>query len=215
MKNNYSLLIALLFTVLLSPNVSSAQDSNPIRLGIKAGVNFSNLYAKNADKTTMLTGFNAGFFAKLPVSNYFAVQPELYFTTKGAEIKYDNAFATGTASFHLNYIELPLMFVGNLTKNFNVHAGPYVAFLIHGKVKNESNVDLFDFEDNIDTKDYNTLDAGLAIGAGIDMKAVSIGLRYIHGLTNVGKERSFLGTTYTYPDATNGVINLYITLALN
>ena len=205
-------LLILLFTLSTS---TKAQDSNPIRFGIKAGVNFSNLYSKDDGDTKMKTGFNVGVFSKLPLSNHIAIQPELYYTAKGAEITYNNTFVDGTAGFHLNYIEVPLLIVGNITEFVNVHAGPYAAFLISGKVKNESNVSLFDFEENLDTEDYNTFEAGLAVGAGIDIKAFSIGLRYNHGFTNVGKERTFLGTSYTFPDATNGVISLYMSLSLN
>ncbi|MFI5218873.1 MAG: porin family protein [Bacteroidia bacterium] len=215
MKYSIKTIATSLLLICIAHASTKAQDSNPVRFGIKGGVNFSSLYTKDVEETKMRTGFNVGLFAKLPLTDYFAVQPELYYTTKGAEITYNNTFVNGTAGFHLNYIEVPLMFVGNITANFNIHAGPYAAFLISGKVKNESNIDFFDFEENIDTDDYNTFEAGLAIGAGIDLKAVSLGVRYNHGLTNVGKERTFLGTTYTFPDATNGVINLYISLSLN
>ncbi|MEP7170517.1 MAG: porin family protein, partial [Bacteroidota bacterium] len=128
---------SLLVLVFISGTSIFAQDSNPVRFGIKGGVNFSNLYAKDAENSKMRTGFNVGLFAKLPLTNHIAVQPELYYTTKGAEITYNNIFVDGTAGFHLNYIELPLLIVGNITENFNVHAGPYAAFLINGKVKNE------------------------------------------------------------------------------
>ena len=207
--------IAAIMVLSISHFSTIAQDSNPVRFGIKGGINFSTLYAKNADDTKMRTGFNVGLFTKLPVSNYVAIQPELYFTTKGAEVKYSKSYVDGTAGFHLNYIELPLMFVGNITKIFNIHAGPYVAFLINGKVKNESNVSLFDFEDNIDTDDYNTFETGFAIGAGIDLRALSFGARYSHGFSTVGKERTYLQTSYTFPDAKNGVINLYMSLSFN
>jgi hypothetical protein len=36
----------------------------------------------------------------------------------------------GTAQFKLNYIEVPLLLVVNLTQNLNIHAGPYAAYLI-------------------------------------------------------------------------------------
>lgn len=215
MKHSLKTIAASILLICIAHSSTKAQDSNPVRFGLKGGVNFSTLYAKDVDNTKMRTGFNVGLFAKLPLTSYFAVQPELYYTTKGGEITYNNTFVDGTAGFHLNYIEVPLMFVGNITENFNVHAGPYAAFLISGKVKNESNVNLFDFEENLNTDDYNTFEAGLAIGAGIDLKAVSLGVRYNHGLTNVGRERTFLGTSYTFPDAKNGVINLYISLSLN
>jgi len=215
MKHSLKTIAASLLLVFIMHTSTKAQDSNPVRFGLKGGVNFSTLNAKDVDNTAMRTGFNVGLFAKLPLTNYFAVQPEIYYTTKGGDVTYNNSFVDGTAGFHLNYIEVPLMLVGNITQNFNIHAGPYAAFLINGKVKNESSVNLFDFEENLNTDDYNTFEAGFAIGAGIDLKAVSLGARYNHGLTNVGKERTFLGTSYTFPDAKNGVINLYISLSLN
>jgi outer membrane protein with beta-barrel domain len=215
MKNSLKTIIISAAVFFISGSPIKAQDSNPVRFGIKGGLNFSNLYTHDADHTKMRTGFNAGLFAKLPLTNYLAVQPEIYYTSKGAEVTYNSIFADGTAGFHLNYIEVPLMIVGNITENFNVQAGPYASFLISGKAKNESNVTLFDFEENLNTDDYNTFEAGLAIGAGLDFKAVSLGLRYNHGLTNVGKVRTFQGINYTFPDAKNGVINLYISLSLN
>ena len=56
------------------------------------------------------------------------------FTTKGAELEYNNAFATGNAKFKLNYIEVPLLVRVNVTKNFNVHAGGYASYLVSSKV---------------------------------------------------------------------------------
>jgi hypothetical protein len=215
MINSLKIIAASLLLISITHFSTKAQDSNPIRFGVKAGINFSSLYAKDADDTKMRTGFNVGLFTKLPISNYVAIQPELYYTTKGGEVTYSKSYVDGTAGFHLNYIELPLLFVGNITKTFNVHAGPYVAFLINGKVKNESNVSLFDFEDNLNTDDYNTFETGFALGAGVDLGVFSFGARYNHGFSKVGKERTFLQSTYTFPDAKNGVINLYMSLSFN
>ena len=214
MKHSVKVIAAFILLTCLTHSLILAQDSNPVRFGIKGGINFSTLYADDAD-SKMRTGFNLGMFCKLPLSNIIAVQPELYYTTKGAEITYNTTFVDGTAGFHLNYLEFPVMFVGNITKIFNVHAGPYVAFLINGKVKNESNVSLFDFEDNLDTDDYNTFETGFALGAGVDLGVFSFGTRYYHGFSKVGKERTFMQSTYTFPDAKNGVINLYMSLSFN
>ena len=217
MKTNPKLLfqLVLISTFLLISSSMYAQDSIPTRIGIKGGLNLSTLYAENVDDTKMLTGFNLGLFAKLPLSDHFAIQPELYYTTKGAEVKYNNAFVDGTARFNLNYIELPILLVVSITDFVNFHVGPYAAYLISGKAKNESNINLFDFEENLDTDDYNKFDLGIAAGVGLDFKAISLGLRYNHGTTKIGKEETFLGTTYTFPDAKNGVLSLYLSLSLN
>lgn len=207
--------LALVSFFLLVSFSIQAQDSIPTRIGIKAGLNLSTLYAENVDDTKMLTGFNLGLFAKFPLSDHFAIQPELYYTMKGAEVKYNNTFVDGTARFNLNYIEVPVLLVINITDFLNVHAGPYAAYLISGKAKNESNINLFDFEENLDTDDYNKFDLGIAVGVGLDFRAISLGLRYNHGTTTIGKEETFLGTTYTFPDAKNGVLSLYLSLSLN
>jgi hypothetical protein len=101
----------------------------------------------------------------------------------------------------------------NITKNFNLHAGPYVAVLINGKTKNQSDVSLFNFENNINVDDFNRVDAGLAAGIGIDFKVLSLGARYNYGLTKVGKERSYAGTNYVFPDAPNNVLSFYASIS--
>jgi hypothetical protein len=188
---------------------------HPVRLGIKGGVNFSTLYARDVDKTKAITGFNVGVYGKLPIAGMVSIQPELYFTSKGADVTYNNPFAIGQVRYTFNYLELPLLLVVNMTPNFNVHAGPFASFLINGKVKHLSAVSLFDFERNLDTSDYNRLETGIALGLGIDIASISIGMRYLFGLSTIGKERSFLDANYTFPDAKNGVLNFYLSLSLN
>lgn len=212
------LIIHIISAVLLVLTLNipgKTQETNSPQFGIKGGVNFSNLYTKDAESNNAMVGFNVGIFSKIPISGNFAFQPEIYFTTKGAEVTYNNTFVDGTASFKLNYIEMPLLFSISVTDNFSINAGPYAAYLVSGNVKNKSNVTLFDFEENINTEDYNRIDAGIAGGASLDFRSVSFGARYSYGLNKVGKEKTFLGTTYTFPDANNGVLSFYIQIPLH
>jgi hypothetical protein len=215
MKKSISIIaVTILLSCIVSNSVKS-QNTNPTQFGIKGGVNFSNLYTNDSGKDKTLAGFNVGIFSKLPISGFFAFQPELLFATKGAEVTYNNTFVNGIARFRLNYIEIPFLFVVNVTDNFSLHAGPYAAYLVSGDVKNESGVDQFNFEDNINVEDYNRFDAGVAAGTNLDFKSVSFGARFTYGLTKVGKEKTFLGTTYTFPDANNGVLSFYISVPLH
>jgi len=207
-------IISSLFVCVLNTSVN-AQESLAQKFGIKGGINFSNLNTKDAKDNKMLTGFNLGLFAKLPLSSDFAIQPEIYFTAKGAQVTYNGTFVDGTARFNLNYLEMPLLLVVNVTDNINFHFGPYISYMLDSKVKNVSNVNLFNFENNIKTEDYNRFEAGIAAGAGIDIGALSLGARYTYGFTKVGKERTFMGTSYTFPDAKNGVASVYISFSLS
>ena len=100
-------------------------------------------------------------------------------------------------------------------KNFNIHAGPYFAYLIDAQVTNESVNANFDFEQNYENDDFNKFDVGLSAGFGFDFESIGIGFRYNYGLSTVGKERSFGGVTYTTPDGKNSNLSLYMALKLN
>ena len=172
----------------------------------------SNLYQSEADDNNVIYGFNAGVYATLPISDFIAIQPEILYTTKGAELDYNNAFVDGNAKFKLNYIEVPLLVRVNITKNFNVHAGGYASYLVSSKVTGDGDIN---FDEAIDTDDLNKFDAGLSAGVGVDFNPISVGLRYNYGLTTVGKERTVAGTTYTFPDAKNSNLTLYLSYKLN
>jgi len=213
MKIQSKLLFALTLFMTATFGVLHAQDENvTTEFGVKGGFNMSNLYQNDADDENVLYGFNAGVYATLPISDFIAIQPELLFTTKGAELKYDNALASGDAKFRLNYIELPLLVRVNITKNFNVHAGGYASYLVSSKLTGSGT---FDFDQDIDTDDLNKFDAGLSAGVGVDFNPISVGVRYNYGLTTVGKERTVAGTTYTVPDAKNSNLSLYLSYRLN
>lgn len=222
MKNNFKYIIALalvigsyLPSIQAQTNDSSSNSKSGAQFGIKGGVNFSNLYTEDVEDNNMLTSFNAGVYASLPITSFLSIQPEVLYSRKGAELVYDNAFAEGTTKFQLNYIEVPVLLKINLTENLNIHAGPYFAYLIDAQVKNNSDGGVFDFEESYDNDDFNKFDMGLSGGIGFDFDSFGIGARYNYGLTNVGKERTILGQSYTIPDAKNSNISLYISLQLN
>lgn len=213
MKMQSNFLCALTLFLTASFGMLHAQDNNVnTEFGVKGGFNMSNLYQSEADDNNVLYGFNAGVYATLPISDFIAIQPEILFTTKGAELDYNSGIISGNSKFKLNYIEVPLLVRVNITKNFNVHAGGYASYLVSSKVTGDGDVT---FDEAIDTDDLNKFDAGLAAGVGVDFNPISIGLRYNYGLTTVGKERTVAGTTYTFPDAKNSNLTLYLSYKLN
>ena len=215
MKNLKTILALVLLTSSIQVTFSqTTTDTSKPKFGVKGGVNFSNLYTEDVEDNNVLTGFNLGVFAKLPITQTFAIQPELAYTTKGAELEYNNAFVNGTSTFKLNYLELPVLLVVNLSENFNIHGGPYFAYLIDGKATNDSQGTLFDAENNLDNDDFNKFDTGISVGIGYDTNKIGFGIRYNYGLQKVGKERNYNGTNYTYPDGKNSAINLYLSYSI-
>ncbi|MFH6971403.1 porin family protein [Flavobacterium petrolei] len=207
MKNSKKLIFASLVLSFMSFTSAQAQEKTP-SYGFKGGLNFSNFYTDNVDDSNILTGFNAGLYAKFPITNSIAIQPEINYTTKGSEQIYDNDVFQGTSKFNINYIEVPVLLVANLTDNFNVHVGPYAAYMVSGKTSTDTNFGSSTSE--LDTDDFNKFDAGISGGVGVDLDVVNFGVRYNYGLTKIGKDNNF-----TSSDAKNSVFNVYVGLRLN
>jgi hypothetical protein len=214
-RNTYKLTGIIILTLISSISILNGQssDENKVRFGIKAGLNISNMYTKDVQDKNTILGFNGGLFLKIPVTSGFAIQPELLYTTKGSELTY-NSFVNGKASFTLNYVEMPVLAIINLTKIVNIYGGVYISTLTSVVVKNKSDVDLFNFENELQKSDFEMYDWGLIGGAGLDFNKVSLGIRYEYGMKPVGKERSFLGQSYRFPDARNSTVQIYLSISI-
>ncbi len=177
------LLILVLF-------ISASANAQFSRFGIKAGVNFSNMSVDNANDKNLRTGFHAGVFGRMAMSELFSLQPELLYTTKGFSNSYDNLIAKGKADVNLNYIEVPINLVYHLSEDFNFQLGPYFSYLANVNVT--TNNELLGFldintDDNIDRDNFKKFDVGLTAGLGFEVEDFIFGFKYNLGLVNVAE----------------------------
>jgi hypothetical protein len=209
-------LIGIAFLLLTFAPQGYAQSNNPgPRLGIKGGLNFSQLFVDQptVEDENMKVGLHFGIFTKIPVTNFLAFQPELLYTSLGSKVSYGNTaenilgIREGEVRFNLNYIQLPLAFALNLGP-LNIHAGPYVSYLVSANVKNLNTSDLTtDTVIELNNNDFNKLDYGLLAGIGFDIKNVTVGARYNYGLREVGKDG--IGRNLTN-NSRNSVAQIYL-----
>lgn len=191
---------------------SYAQDPG-FHVGIKAGVQLSNLYVDNIDDENAKVGFQGGLYFKNQITDNFALQPELIYSLKGSELKYSGFSipgiiegGSGSYRFNLGYVELPVLAVVSFG-NFSIHAGPYIALLTNANIKNVDDDGNIDDIAKLDRDDFNTIDYGLAGGLGFDFMAGTLGLRYTYGLNEIGK--SDIAGKVT-EDSKNSVLSLYV-----
>ena len=181
--------------------------------GIKGGINFSSLSTDGNDDKNLKMGFNAGVFTKIPVSESFAIQPELLYSAKGIKLNYDeSAIADGETKFNLNYIDVPVKLVFNLSEDFEFQFGPYVSYLINANTDTDAEFfgGEFDSNDELDRDHFNTLDYGLTAGLGFDLDPMIFGLSYNLGLKQVAKDDDI--SYDLLGDAKNMVIQAYVGL---
>lgn len=191
---------------------TTAESGLRSKFGIKAGLNLANLYADDVKDENFKAGFNAGLFAKLPVTKGFSIQPELLYSNKGAKLAYDAGIFGGEGEyrFNLHYVELPVLAVVNIVKNFNVHAGPYVSYLAGANITRVDDNDNVNDISDLKADNFNRIDYGLTGGVGLDFQNLTIGARYNYGLNEIGE--SGLSGEIT-KNSKNSVINVYLGFA--
>lgn len=186
-----------------------SQSQNVTRFGVKGGVNFANFRVDEIEDNNVKAGLNLGLFFKMPVSESFAIQPELLYSSKGSKLEYDNALqGKGEYRFNMNYLELPIMGVISIGERFNVQVGPYVGYLANTNIKNmEKDFDIVDVDD-LDEDSFNRFDYGLAAGIGFDLNGFVIGARYNYGLAEVGDSGKLSGQLLN--NAKNSAATVYV-----
>jgi hypothetical protein len=110
--------------------------------------------------------------------------------------------------FNLNYVEVPVLAVINLSKNFNLHAGGYAAYLAQANIKREEEDGPNDQIADLNEDNFNRFDYGLVGGLGVDINAITVGARYNYGLREVGKADNF--GSQALKNSKNSAISLYI-----
>lgn len=152
--------------------VNMAFSQPHTEFGLKGGVNFANLDDDANGNTDARTGFHAGALAHIHLSNSFAVQPEVVFSTQGAE--YENG------KLKLNYINIPVLAQYMFGNGFRLQTGPQLGILTTSEFESG------DTETDVDN--LKNADIGWAFGASyITKMRWGIDARYNLGFTDISK----------------------------
>lgn len=201
------IIASFILVILLGLIANLAVAQSNARVGIKGGLNVSNLYVDEVDDENPRYGFNVGVYAQLLSSEVFAIQPEILFSTKGSKL--DGGYFENS-KLNLNYIELPVLAVFKLGDAAEIHAGPYFGYLLSANVDIES--DIITGSEELDRDSFTAWDYGLAAGIGFNVGAAQIGARYTYGLKEIaesGFPREALG------NSKNSSAQVYISFNFN
>lgn len=158
---------------------ASAQLFPSFQLGVKGGASFANIKDISI-KSTSRSGYLVGVWARVGGAGVH-LQPELYLTSKKAELGEDGK----TDRINFTAMDLPILLgtrvgVGPIAARIQV--GPVVTFVID---KDDSFID--NLGQATDFKDYKKQSFSLTGGLGLDIMNVRADVRYQHGLTDVFK----------------------------
>lgn len=139
-------------------------NAQKVRLGVKAGINFSNIDGETNMKTK--TGLHFGGILEINTSRNFFLQPEFLYSSQGAK-------ANGKGAVDIDYKYLSVPVVGKfyvIQDVLSLEAGPQFSFLI---------------KDDITKSNQSTFDFAVLGGLGINFTDNVFGqARYVVGITD-------------------------------
>lgn len=202
----------VLFILLLFSSFSFAQ----MQFGVKAGLNIANIGGSDADKLVgqsldSKTGFSGGVFFNYQFNKLFAIQPEAYYSMKGATYKESGVELTIT----LDYIEIPVLLkllipVEGSNIKPTIFAGPAIGFNTTHKMKLEYNGQTVEQDiQNTKSTDFSLMFGG-GLGFMMGKNELGVDVRYILGLSTLDDSSDAF-------DLKNNVINfnVYFGFSLN
>ena len=173
-----------LVLLVMALGMFSYTQAQEFDLGIKAGVNFSQLQDAANFETDSRTGLVAGAFVGLKLNDRFAIQPEILYSQQGGDSDFGD--------YHIDYVNIPVIFKIHLIGDvLNIQAGPQFGFV--------ANDDFPEFEGIESQVEAESFDMSAAVGAGLDLPfGLRVDARYNLGFTE----------TIENTDAKNGVFSL-------
>jgi hypothetical protein len=202
-----------LLVVLFALAFFSISAQAQMQLGLKAGLNLANLSGDDAGSPDSKTGFAFGGFFTYQFSPMFAIQPEIYYSMKGATEKMTVEGITVDLTYTFDYIEIPLLIkfmipIQGSNIKPAIFAGPHVAINTTAKVKAEYQ----DQSQEEDINDFKSTEFGLQFGGGVGFPVgngeLGFDIRYIMGLTT-------LFDVEADPDVKNSVLNFNLFYAFS
>ncbi len=156
-------------------------------VGIKAGLTASSLSSGlDSIKSSMLSGLHVGAFAR--IGNKVHLQPELYYSLSGAT--YEN-LGRGTVNdwkqkVRVGTLDIPVLVGLSFfnTKHFRwrILVGPVASFVVNSKVSN------LHLTGPVTRDDLKKVNWHLQAGTGIDLRFLTVDLRYQTGLNSLIRE---------------------------
>lgn len=172
-----------LFVALFAAFMSFAQDSSipssdlreTFGYGLKAGVNFANVYdEENQDYVAEgKAGFAAGAFLSIPFGKYIGFQPEVMYSQKGFKATSSLLGTDFEFKRTSTFIDIPLQLQIKPVSQLTLLIGPQFSYLIETKNEFNGNSTTAE-EDAINDENFKKTIFGFVIGADVNLESFVI-----------------------------------------
>jgi hypothetical protein len=169
--NSCLLIAGLLWAMQGHAQTKAADESQTAQYGIKAGINFAELWGEDAlPESDRKVGYSLGGYASYKLSKSLKLQPEVIWSLQGEDSK-------ESGRYKISYVNIPLMLKWTEGRLYT-EIGPQLGLLTINTAKS--------VPDERRLENFETFDFSINIGAGYAIaEDWTIGLRYGQGLTNI------------------------------
>ncbi len=169
------LILIILAAGFIAGNISAQSSRTQIKIGLKAGINYSNVYDEVGEQFEAdgKFGFVAGGFLSIPLGKFLGVQPEILFSQKGYQ---GTSYISGIGYKYnrtTNFIDIPLLIALKPSSKLTLLAGPQYSYLIKQKDKFDNTTQEQNFTNNNLRKNILCFIGGF----DINMTNITIGAR--------------------------------------
>src|SRR5450631_1398832 len=191
MKQIYCLLLILLPAYVLSQQDSVSANStknktekkpqHSLGLGIKVGLNFTNITSASSISNSSETGYQVGLFLDPTSHSILGSRTELVYSRQA----YNYATGTTTGKTYLDYIMLAQLAVINITHFVQIQIGSQIAYLVSAQAdRNKISTGIASADAALNY--YNRIDFGFSGGLEVrPFMGILVGVRYNLSLTNL------------------------------
>jgi hypothetical protein len=130
-----TLVVVTSFGVLTNAQDAKEVNVNNPHFGIKAGLNFSNVYDTKGEDFVAdgKAGLVFGVFGQIPLGKVIGIQPEILFSQKGFKGKGTILGNPYSYTRTTDYLDIPLLLAIKPAKILTVLVGPQYSFLLREK----------------------------------------------------------------------------------
>ncbi len=205
MKKQFLLLASIIVSTLA---IAQSKPSFGIRAGLSsAGMrgdamnSLQNIleFTNGRINTSNHTGFFGGGYATIPLGNIVSLEPAMYYTQRGYEMKgalgIKNVEFLGVnakAKLDAHYIDVPLLLKASIN-GLQLFAGPQVSYLAQADLRTTAGVlgiNLLNRKMDA-TEQFNRWDAGVTGGVGYQFaNGFNVMAAYDHGLSRMDANKS-------------------------
>lgn len=177
---------------------SGSNSSTGVHLGLKAGLNYSNIYDSKGDEYDADGKFGAvgGLFLAIPLGQFLGIQPELLYSQKG--YRQTGSLLGSNYDFKRtsHYLDIPLLLSIKPTNVLTIQVGPQFSYLMKQKNVFKTGLGTVINENEFDNDNIRKNTLGAVVGIDFNFDRVVFGTRAGWDLQNNNGDGSSTNPRY-------------------